>query len=134
MTSQDAMEKAMHAGLKVRAGVTPKDNPSRNVDPAEFSGVFHDLCDQFPEEDWHEARIGDWILAVDETLAAAEWCEVDLSNLLEWNILMGLLRAFPEPFLDPKTKQIAAGILGREELKSDSLEFWTLIRDVEIPC
>lgn len=127
------MEVAAVAGLLDRQGSQPKRVPRWPLPLGQFQDSLQELADLFPSEDSPEPEVADWALAVDEVLAASEWCRVDITQCSEWDILLGLVHAFPEALMGQK--RLATRLLEREgvSLSDAARKFWELIRDVEPP-
>ena len=120
------MEAAAIAGLAMRKGNAPSDVPRDPFDDEDIDYNLKELVNQYPDEDWHTKRVDDWLLAVDELLACCEWTRMDIALSLEWEILLGCLRGFPEPF-GPEHRKLARAVMGKESIGENTAVFWTLV-------
>ena len=118
------------AGLLLRLGEETPLVPRDPLPVGDIQQALSNINDAYiadPHAD--QMRVADWILATDEVLSACEWARVDISELSEWDLLRGLMRAFPEALLPHK--DLAARSLQAEAMGSSTRVFWEAIRDAE---
>jgi len=118
------------AGLLLRSGEETPLVPRAPLPVGDIQQALTAINDAYivdPHAD--QMRVVDWILATDEVLSACEWARVDISELDEWELLQGLMRAFPEALLPHKA--LAARSLRAEAMGSSARSFWESIRDAE---
>lgn len=90
----DPTERAILAGLLRRINETPREHVMP-ISPIVVEALLQELVDVFdPDPDPYVAL--DWCQAVDEVIAACEWSGIDLDQIHEWAILLGVVRAFGE--------------------------------------